>query len=236
MDSSFLLQEKKADGVNGKIGKHVGQPGAVDSAQLFVEPIKKQSAYEQASHYQQEKQGREPADHHRHMVKGKNGRTEQMREFASGLIFQIGKHKAPEEELLQKRIDKRDIQTYIQEIILGDTCVCGQGACNFGKIKPGANQKVGTQDQQIKTRAQPQRDQQSFFLRFQKRKIQYVPIDLGGEQRDQQECRNFYGGFYRVVGAQYAVYKRHNSAADHSYRKNEVCRTFFHNGFLFGIM
>ena len=36
---AVLLQQHKADSVDGKIGKHMGQPGAVDGIQLFVQPV-----------------------------------------------------------------------------------------------------------------------------------------------------------------------------------------------------
>ena len=36
---AVLLQQHKANRVNGKIGKHMGQPGAVDRIQLFIQSV-----------------------------------------------------------------------------------------------------------------------------------------------------------------------------------------------------
>ena len=41
------VQQNKPDGIDGKIGKHVRQPGGVDAAQLFVKPVEDQTAHKQ---------------------------------------------------------------------------------------------------------------------------------------------------------------------------------------------
>jgi len=65
---TVLLQQNKADCVNGEIGEHMGQPGAIDGIQLFVRPVKNHTSDYQTCHNKQEEHRREPADHHCHMV------------------------------------------------------------------------------------------------------------------------------------------------------------------------
>ena len=98
----YLLQQHKTNGINGKVRKHMGQPGAVDGIQFLVEPVEDHTACNKPRHNQQEKQRAKPADHHCHMVKAEGCSAEDIGQFPAGVLFQIGKHKTPEEKFFQK--------------------------------------------------------------------------------------------------------------------------------------
>ena len=91
----------------------MGQPGAVDGVQLFIEPVEDHAADHQTHHNEQEQCRREPADHHCHMLQAEGCSTKYVRQFSTRVLLQIGKNKATEEELFQKRICKGDIKAHI---------------------------------------------------------------------------------------------------------------------------
>ena len=91
----------------------MGQPRAVDGIQLFVQPVEDHTSNHQTYHDEQEEYRREPTNHHCHMVQAEGCSTKYVRQFSTRVLFQIGKNKASEEELLQERICKGDIKAHI---------------------------------------------------------------------------------------------------------------------------
>ena len=104
----------------------MGQPGAVDGIQLFVQPVEDHTTDHQAHHDEQEECQGEPSDHHCHMVQAEGCSTEYVRQSSTRVLFQIGKDKTTEEELLQERIREGDIEAHIEEIILCNACIICQ--------------------------------------------------------------------------------------------------------------
>ena len=98
---SYSVQQQKSNGIDGKVGEHVGQPGPINAAQLFVQPIKDQAADGQPQEHQSVQSKAEPADHHGNVISCKQNCADAIGNPWFGLGFDVPEQKAPEEELFQ---------------------------------------------------------------------------------------------------------------------------------------
>jgi len=194
------LQKHKSNGVDGKVGEHVGEPGGVDAVQGFIEPVENHTAHQKPHHHKEEEEGGKPPDHHSHVVKGEGEGTEEVGTAPAEKPLQIGKQESPEEEFLQKGIHKGNIQADVKKIIPGDPCILGQTSCNGGEIKKGADQKIGTQNHAVERHPQGQGNEKPPFLGFQEAFYVQICVPSGKKQGEQSKKDDLDGRLDNITG------------------------------------
>ncbi len=188
IDRAFrLVQKDEADGVDGKVGKHVHKPRYIDTVLLFVEPIEDYTAHSKSCNYQQIQPPVKPADHHGNMIKGKREGAEAVGKPPGAVFFQIVKQKTAEKEFLQQGIGKGDVQAHKQEIILCHAGVLGQIAGNSGKVDKAAQQEVSAQYQPVEPDTKKQGDGKAFSAKPKNTLEQKFFVKSGQQKRDQQK-------------------------------------------------
>lgn len=151
-----------------------------------------------------------------------------MYQLSAGMLFQIGKNKATEEELLKERIRKGDIQAHIEKVLFCDTCVVCQGTGNLREIKERRYQKVSTEDHHIDANTKGDGWQQSFLLWTEQRQVEYAAIHSGGNQWNQHKECNLDRRFDCIARLDHTIHQRHCQTANERNGENKTNTSFFH--------
>ena len=141
------------------------------------------------------------------MVERKGHSAEQIGSPPAGMPFQNQEPIAPEKEFFQKRVDKGDVEGYIDKIPGGDPHPLGQIGGDMGKINEIPGQKIARQNHPIDPDPQRQRPQKPLFLKEKQRPkgLSFLPVAQKKRHGKQEEKGQLQQGFYKISGPHHGV-------------------------------
>ena len=198
------------------------KPRRIDIAELIVQRIENQAAYDQAEHQQQKHCRVKHTNEHSHMVQGKQYRAEEISELDAYILFQRDKPESAEEKLLQKRIHNGYVDCHPYEVVRCNPHAFGQAGCDTAEIDDSTQSKISAEDDSEDGDAERERNKQP-FLSETEQSFEFVPFltpECEEQHRERKKKQNLDRDFreirrmYDRVNESYSEGKQHHSQKD----------------------
>lgn len=214
------------------------KPRRIDIAELIVQRIENQAAYDQAEHQQQKHCRVKHTNEHSHMVQGKQNRAEEIGKLDAYILFQRDKPESAEEKLLQKRIHNGYVDCHPNEIIRRNPHSFGQAGCDTAEIDDSTQSKISAEDDSEDGDAERERHKKT-FLSETEQGFEFAPfITVYDEEqhRERKEKENLDRDFRKVRRVNDGINKR-DCQGKQKYGKQDIvsfsCHRLSHFSFFY---